>query len=760
MRDALLCAAHVLRSSCTPLLMYSAPHVLRSSCTPLLMSSAPHVLRSSCTPLLIYSAPHVLRSSCAPLLMYSAPHVLRSSCPPLLMSSAPHVLRSSCIPLLMYSAPHVLRSSCIPACHTPTCCTPAHRTPAHHTPAHCPPAHRTPAHRTPAHRTPAHQPPHPCAPEKCRYPKGYHGRDGVNPDPREANGIVYNNAKDLHKVYLKLTALVHQDKHHSSELDMWTRTYQELGNQYSILLRKCAPKAWQDREGHHKHPTNSPPRRARSARPTSPLGSAEPSDGETLGSDDDEDDDSGQSHRPRQPRQPRQPREPQPSKWDRAAMEVRTRVLDPETSDRDKFNLPHGFGLKGVKWSVGDIAKRLHSLKALVHPDHHSRESPDEVSIWGTVWKTPQDAYIRLAEGDGEHHPPHPTPSHPIPPHPTPSHPIPPHSTPSHPIPHHPTHPIPSHLPIPPHPIPPHPTPPHPIPSHPTPSHPTPPHPQHHITPHHTTPYHTTPHHTTPHYTTPHHTTPYHTTLHHTTSYHTTSLHTTPYHTTSCTPAHPAPPHPTLGGHQHGERSGVNPVAAALGWELDDDSLSKEEFNISITWTPTRKHGRGGNSALHDRTRVTVVKQWIDAVKEAMPALITAGVLTLAGNSFALYGERGSQQKEFHGQGGSKWRSNGGGQIAFEGLAAFLRACMPEHPYVLLVKLVGRSSPANEPDHRPQKVIDGSAAPSHSVPILLLIHIYSPFLSSPLFSCPPPSMVHPLQYSPLHYPNTLFTGIL
>ena len=103
--------------------------------------------------------------------------------------------------------------------------------------------------------------------------------------------------------------------------------------------------------------------------------------------------------------------------------------------------------------------------------------------------------------------------------------------------------------------------------------------------------------------------------------------------------------------------------------------------------------------------------------------------------------------------------------MALEGLAAFLRACMPEHPDVnnakgLLVKLVGRSSPSNEPDHRPQKVIDGSAAPSHSVPILLLIHIYSPFLSSTLLSFPPPAMVHPLQNSPLHYPNTLFTGIL
>ena len=154
----------------------------------------------------------------------------------------------------------------------------------------------------------------------------------------------------------------------------------------------------------------------------------------------------------------------------------------------------------------------------------------------------------------------------------------------------------------------------------------------------------------------------------------------------------------------------VDPVQAALDWELDDDAVPKNAYHLSVTWRPMRKRGgRGKKGQLPDRIRVHVVKAWIDRAKRFEPTLREVGFLAPP-PSCALYGERGEENQQYHGQGKLLWLSNGTADTAVLGATAFLEACMLVHPEVnnsaeLLVKPVGPSA-LDEDDVRPIEIID------------------------------------------------------
>ena len=158
---------------------------------------------------------------------------------------------------------------------------------------------------------------------------------------------------------------------------------------------------------------------------------------------------------------------------------------------------------------------------------------------------------------------------------------------------------------------------------------------------------------------------------------------------------------PAAGAGAGGAPSGVDPMAVALDWELEDVSLPREEHGLSITWTPMRKRGGNGQKGkLPDRIRVLVVKALCDNAEKQLRALVDAKLL-VPENSFVLKLERG-ETNEAHGQGWALWLSNGGGLIAVEACKAFLLACMIDHPEVkndghLEVLLVGPSNPRHDP---------------------------------------------------------------
>jgi hypothetical protein len=160
---------------------------------------------------------------------------------------------------------------------------------------------------------------------------------------------------------------------------------------------------------------------------------------------------------------------------------------------------------------------------------------------------------------------------------------------------------------------------------------------------------------------------------------------------------------------EEARESSTDPISAALDWELDDDELPRTPHHLSVTWRPSRKQGKGKKGKLPDRVRVTVVKAWIDKVK-AHESLLRQARLLAAAPSLAVYGERGEQEKEYHGQGYMLWLSNGGTVCAVQACFAFLEACMLIHPDVnnsaeLLVKPVGPSA-IEERDPRPVAVIE------------------------------------------------------
>ena len=153
----------------------------------------------------------------------------------------------------------------------------------------------------------------------------------------------------------------------------------------------------------------------------------------------------------------------------------------------------------------------------------------------------------------------------------------------------------------------------------------------------------------------------------------------------------------------------ADPLAAAKEWELVDPTLPKTLYHLSITWSPTRRRRPGKKGKLPDPLRRHVVNALITKAWPYESQLIDASLLAPA-PSFALYGERGKDAKEYHLQGQLRWLSNGSLESAIEACMAFLESCMLIHPDVnntaeLLVKGVGTSA-TDEHDPRPQIVID------------------------------------------------------
>lgn len=88
------------------------------------------------------------------------------------------------------------------------------------------------------------------------------------------------------------------------------------------------------------------------------------------------------------------------------ALEKRALILDGTTADRSKFELPYGFGLRGIKWTPTCLAKRRMRLRELIHPDVHRGDSEEEIALWQAAWNELQEAYLRLSQscefGDDE----------------------------------------------------------------------------------------------------------------------------------------------------------------------------------------------------------------------------------------------------------------------------------------------------------------------------------------------------------------------